>query len=76
MNTMFKIKEEAEEEVLRLTELGPTRFCPLIRGTCRGNCICIITPTIRSTTPINKEEVQWHVYGWSCENAMFWGAEV
>jgi len=59
-------KEEAEKKVSELNEDGLKSFCPMIKNTCRKDCIVYI-----QARAVQLTEVSWQVYENYCSCNLF-----
>lgn len=64
----YKTKEEAQK-ILKSTNFTPKEFCPLIKNTCRTDCICYIKTYITNVNISNK--IMYRIVDGYCDNAMF-----
>ena len=72
----YSTEEEAKDRANELTITSdPDYFCPLINRLCVKNCICISPPVHRASGSAYDKDTYWHVYSWSCDNAMFFGGD-
>lgn len=61
-------EQQAKEAVEELQNKEPDWFCPLIKGTCRKDCVCYAKARAR---PIYHDAADWGFDEASCDNAMF-----
>lgn len=67
----FETEEAAQLRLNIIEQHGPQEFCPLIKGKCDRECICIGEPSIRFHKFLKI--CTWNVYSWYCNNEMFCG---
>jgi len=66
-------KEEAEIEAEQKNEVALRRFCPLIKDTCRKDCVSFKVATMEETLFYNEPPSgMFHVTGGYCNSPMLW----
>ena len=74
MTIYYDTKKEAEENK---TERVPTEFCPLIKDTCRIDCVCFVPISINQISKYNDKsktyERKYSILNEYCDNRMFSG---
>lgn len=66
-------KEKAEVEMKKRIENAAMKFCPIIRGMCRRDCVCYLEP---STSYVNVNDPNsGYVGGGYCQAHILMGGE-
>ena len=63
--------KEANDKIAKIYEPeSNNKFCPLINGACKKDCVCWQKPSIREAGP-KTDEKRFYIYNGHCGNAMF-----
>ena len=66
---MFDNKEEAEKKVDYLNKnILPLKYCPLVKGSCRKDCVCFKEAYVHKNV-----KGEFEVLGFRCSNYMLMG---
>jgi hypothetical protein len=71
----FDTEEAAQEKADRLNKhVAPEKFCPLIKDTCRKDCVCWEPASvIDESGPFATIQGPFSIIGFHCTNVMFAG---
>ncbi|HEA19700.1 hypothetical protein LCGC14_2192530 [marine sediment metagenome] len=68
--TEFNNEHDAQNKADYLNKEGkPLQFCPLIKNTCRKDCVCFVEARIGSR--VDGDGYIFKVRGFCCHNEMF-----
>ena len=72
MSEFTKDQAEKEADQLNKKALAEIRFCPLLKSTCRPDCVCWSVASIREHKYTNGK-IEYSVFrAAGCGNMMFW----
>jgi len=79
--TKYPTRECAEKiaEIKKIDYIRKPPFCPLVKDSCRVDCVCFVNSIVREITPVAYQKDKytwWYTEDPYCNNAMFIEKEI